>query len=1577
MEAKTFWTVLPNGIVNGRARLSVFVTPKLGGQVGDLQALSDYPDMLDWPDLVKDIGFRLYARPESGGDAITKLAGGMTFYPTNKGEFALAPRVWEHLFKSRPILVEPEPAPDDAEQAPEPVVGVQYRAAFIDRIVGDTQTYHMMRSLASLGEEPQGPAEIDDQGQIADRLARLARLSQLKLEEFPQRDGDRFFYRSSRAVTNFFRENQDGDASATVDDLASNDALLTAQYNAFALYHRHGVRNRNYRIRRPFGGGDQFVEFNFSETAVKTITAGDDGGFFEFAERLDVLLPSLAEVPDDFAVTFFFAPDEGGPEGLSEQLMEERLPRRGLTDQGGVEFQPMSIGAATGDAFANGARTAVMEAFRGLKISKSSRGVWASRPLEQQDFHAIVSGLASYPIVMRRIGMLFDIEAETDDFPTLSGRFELIVEPVFSEAANVPGRPDFSANISWSVCSVGEVTTTTESGTSFRSFAMAPKEPSDRSTLAGFQVLNDKGLGRKHAIGHSFQDIDSAAYKIVQKSVADGAPPDPHSADKILNPFVYERRVLAPGSPKAASRDGQGLEIEGTFRQPASRSTGISLFLDQDGRSAIRRFNEQLPLSRAPFNVEPQAPTPGELATAPLTYRDDVTAGLKIDVHVAGPKMKPEDQQWYSLTARQLKLNFLNNTTLGQYLAPADEAWVEKAGTSEVDEGGTTQLRVNDYSFRWDQWSLSAPHPSRPAPELGDGGDQWERSVELTVQSETVALSLAKLRYGRTYTFRARVADIAGNAVHSAYATAGMPNPTSELAKKVATEPIVYRRYDPISPPVLYALQPPGPGSKKTASTDVPVGPDKGDILVIRSGKSIPTKLGEADWLVLPPDTDFQEAEWAGMLDGFSRPDDAYDVLVRYSGKLPEDYKPDFLKSIRWPNGRLGTPYLPDGYAAGATFQYLPGAGRKEREAGLPFAEKAGAVRAAVTQVSFNLNATIPNGKKPFSEPFRIHLENGKRATSKNSAGLSVSLPPGEQQLVVVSCYPDPNRLDDFESVSRALSPDSKLLVQMVSQAVSSLMKENKNELVLSLSAGLHYPITPSKTIRMIHAVPKPVQTPKFSPALRVTNRVTGGNAVVLEDAAFALHRVSTGKIDIFAEWDEYLDIPGDTVFPRTRHERRHCFAVDVPLPDTTIDPDPSHFAFDLGGRHGFPSNQHLQVKYRAVATTRYKEYFDEKVTDDPANLTVESDPSCDLDILNTAPPPPPQVLYILPLFLWERQEGKAGPAGGSTTNIRRRAGFRIYMRRGWYRSGKDEQLAIILQSEVPGAANAGDDPAPIPVTHWGSDPIWHDRNPIRRQPRLRDCLSATALVKACPAPAEFDKKSPAIPQAAVTQCGDDVTPCVVSARDGVILPAPVLPIEIETAEGDDRAVDNRRAADGYGPDLAPEQELRVDVAAHIVNLDAARDVLYADVELADVGAYTPFVRFALARYQRHSAKYCCLSPISLVDYLQINPERTISIVRSAGGKAKSTVTVSGPAKGDLALGQSENILRVYRVNDDDVLEQYPMEVMGKWLAPSEGPAIFQWEFEVATNAKTKHFLEEVEILPGGERIIFSEKVDL
>ena len=96
---------------------------------------------------------------------------------------------------------------------------------------------------------------------------------------------------------------------------------------------------------------------------------------------------------------------------------------------------------------------------------------------------------------------------------------------------------------------------------------------------------------------------------------------------------------------------------------------------------------------------------------------------------------------------------------------------------------------------------------------------------------------------------------------------------------------------------------------------------------------------------------------------------------------------------------------------------------------------------------------------------------------------------------------------------------------------------------------------------------------------------------------------------------------------------------------------------------------------------------------------------------------------------------------------------------------------------------------------------------------------------------------------------------------------------------------------------VAEHPSAKVAVAAFDVKYDEDRQLYYADIMFNAGTAYFPFVRLALAAYQRHSVRKnetdCCLSPVVQAEYIQI-PAPRASSVEFGASRRNVTVAISG-----------------------------------------------------------------------------------
>jgi hypothetical protein len=227
------------------------------------------------------------------------------------------------------------------------------------------------------------------------------------------------------------------------------------------------------------------------------------------------------------------------------------------------------------------------------------------------------------------------------------------------------------------------------------------------------------------------------------------------------------------------------------------------------------------------------------------------------------------------------------------------------------------------------------------------------------------------------------------------------------------------------------------------------------------------------------------------------------------------------------------------------------------------------------------------------------------------------------------------------------------------------------------------------------------------------------------------VHGHSTAKVDLHAEWtdpvDDLVADPG---------ERSFSAAVDeIPLPDlrtrrfgwgdntlyTSTDgravgyyvrehdlvafaptgtrlglrPEGVELYRDTVPRHRIGDARHHIVTYTAIATSRFKDYFD--AHDETLDFTRTSDP-VEVHVPASVRPLAPLVRYVVPTFGWDRVT-----SANQVRSVRSGGGLRIYLDRPWHSSGTGELLGVT----VPHAWDIDREQWKGSVTQWGEDPLW------------------------------------------------------------------------------------------------------------------------------------------------------------------------------------------------------------------------------------------------------------------------------
>jgi hypothetical protein len=696
-------------------------------------------------------------------------------------------------------------------------------------------------------------------------------------------------------------------------------------------------------------------------------------------------------------------------------------------------------------------------------------------------------------------------------------------------------------------------------------------------------------------------------------------------------------------------------------------------------------------------------------------------------------------------------------------------------------------------------------------------------------------------------------------------ATLTVPSPAIELLLLLAdliTTPRPFLRWDPVLEPAVIPRNPYSEGESQLT-------------LAIRSGVDLPVVAGDQPTIVDPaaflaatnaahPELDLQwqatsqrhlappkasqlECELHGRFDdaiGGGAPDDVRRGLAR-AMREAGSFLEDTVADLDNPGGRLPqpgvsfhttptaetptvtvpgdltrgdpltrgqyvvhdvdelvVPYLPDPIATGISLVF-PDAGHDTALTGLLAVE----------------GTTLPYpGSWPTPTPFRLVLTSGDTLGAQVTGNvLEVTVPPGEQLRFRLSSSLEPAGLDLLG------------LWRSLPQAVRD------NPIIAEAAAdGWFWWLTPGPIVRLVHAVPRPVETPRIT--LLLPFRAAGDTTVLLFGAV-DVHGPSTERLDVEASWTEQVD---DIAKPAPETVSQVAAAAhtevqpdedlvvlagvddaDVTLPDgSTLH---THAAVQKLG-----DTKHRTITYAMRATTRYREYFDPRLLPTRDDVSIVG-PSVVLDVPSTARPAKAHVHDSLPLFRWSEETEPNQPFALRRT---RGCGIRLYLERPWFSSGDDELLGVLV---APGS----DALLQGYVSEWGADPVFLQQGPASRAALpLLDLVHLVGL----------DDR---------VEGGRPVGRAVV--RPLIDLPGAPAALVLS-----------------YAPEFSSE-----------------RGLWFVDIALDPGTAFWPFVRLAVARHQPSSVGSLHLSPVVRTDFVQLAPPRTATLSRPDAGHAR--VVVTGP----------------------------------------------------------------------------------
>lgn len=820
---------------------------------------------------------------------------------------------------------------------------------------------------------------------------------------------------------------------------------------------------------------------------------------------------------------------------------------------------------------------------------------------------------------------------------------------------------------------------------------------------------------------------------------------------------------------------------------PALRTAGFLLVQNKRGKSLKKSLERS-----GELNDAEQAGSEVNL------FQEDLVRGYHVDV------FDESTGRWQSLCRRDGLIDIVS--TFDDVPVVDEEGMVRLGATQSADGSQPGIVKLYEGLFAWTGWSLTAPAPGRGvatdrANSVRDLDNTAAPGMPFESRFSVHPGSLPSLRFGREYGMRVRIVDLAHNAVDPS--TDAIEPPGAARMR----EP--YLRYEPVEPPAL-ALG-------KSAGVPEKVGDGEAMArLAIRTFNPDPANntvpSGEsARRHVAPARTSAKQAETHGMVDAGGKVDPAaYPLLSSRDAPLEEaTISMDGVSTVYSVcEDGFTLPYLPDPFGHEVAVRFIGPA--SVGPSAIPnLAYYRDPLKSWPDAQPVQLQILEDPGAEPDFDPDRGVLRVPLAKADIVTLRLSHVLPSGAlEQMGVWRWYRD----------------------RFGSQKAHSVIRQ------LALR-GYLWMLTPWIDIELVHAVQKPLVTPQF---IHLHPSKGFGKTFANLGWMTRLDARSTEKLDVFGRWNEPEDDLAKTG-PENLMRRGHAVEVKLDYPE---GPAPADFPTRefARQRHEYGDTRYRRVLYRMEATSRFREFMPPAIRNaggpDGTNdqIKVVSDEAVRW-VENSAPPPPPEILYVIPTFGWTRTT-----KSGETTSWRDGGGLRVYLNRPWFVTGHNEMLAVVLPSKSASPAELRDRLKPH-VTQWGTDPIWGSVN----------------VTTAAPSLAQF--------------------PLAVTA--GPLDPARLADFvpdeEAELPPGD------FKLSGLVNPSLPADSPVRLEVAPHVVGYDSERELWFADIVVNGVQSYTPFIRLALARYHPVSVDGAHLSPVVTTEFVQLTPDR-LAVVRSAGG---------------------------------------------------------------------------------------------
>jgi hypothetical protein len=837
--------------------------------------------------------------------------------------------------------------------------------------------------------------------------------------------------------------------------------------------------------------------------------------------------------------------------------------------------------------------------------------------LQTLDFHAGLSALASYPILLRYFGLAFDLVIDLSDIP--GGFPDPGTQTVISGTVSVtPSWTSIDTNPS--DLEILDVAPETEY-MYFRPYGSAPESPPSWLPLPYAGIPTSLSVPPDGTfpdyINGMLNLADGSRFSVTDLDV-DGAAQQVSMLSNVLTTVQSYQYAL----------DTLGVGQSMALALPNLRSSGPAVVWSGWAASLIALTANQTTYQTA---LEKYIANPNPAVNPlPVFRAEDLIRGHRFDVYTAAGDYNTQAQEvqsWFSLVQRIGAYTLGDPTNGAASLAVQDEG-VVSPGASQVAgvDFPPPDLYIHEEIARWSGWSLSAPRvgyrlgttgldDANDLPEQANGNPACDLPNASEANTVTPQLSatftvpggtLPKLRFGNQYQMRARGADLAGN---------GPPPTTTDST--YATQVFTHYRFQPVPPPVVVPTDVLTPGQGVMLAA----------LLNYSDGSSV---QGVGRWL-FPPRGSQLLAEEHGMLDGFVLGDevglggpsgaaatwtylaqaDAGTLLNTTDGTPGSAPLAVLDPSTATPGATFGgSPYFPTDLTNIYGEEYLPAPATAwipdPLSGGISLSGMPGGVAGEPTLVAWN------NGPWPILNPILIVLNAG------SSPGTSFLTTQGEQPQAVFASVPPAgvynvhiaSSVSDWGGFAEQSGADLMGVWQWITAGQSADQRQASRSDALK---GMWWLLSPYHTLRMVHAVRLPIGPPEFHSPVVLTRSLGSTRANIVDknfqiDAVLpgsASYGASTSSVDFQATWSDPLDDPSDPTNAPDRDETTTTadpfkLSVSDPNPPAAVDDPgtvlPALTPFELlsspGATHDIGDTKYHSITYTPTATSRFAEFF-------------------------------------------------------------------------------------------------------------------------------------------------------------------------------------------------------------------------------------------------------------------------------------------------------------------------------------------------------------------------------------------------